>query len=326
MAHFDYTEAFCRNIGVVTEAEQATLKHSCVAVAGIGGLGSIFAHTYARLGVGHFKLADGDTFQVANFNRQLGGTVSTVGMNKARAVQQQMNDINPEAKIEVWEENLDDSNMDTFLQNVDLVLNEIELFEVSAHRMLFREARARGRTVLMAAPMGFTGALLTFTPDGMSAEEYFDWNDDQNNEERLARFVLGLAPRRLHHAQIDLRYVDADRHLAPSNILACFLCAGLAAMEGIRFLTGRSGLRPVPYSFQFDPYTRRTRQTYLRRGNRSLLQRFKIRQLLRNYQLLRKDSAEVLKDPLNIPEDTMETLQEEMSPAPASDRMLNLTH
>lgn len=302
MQRFDYAEAFGRNIGVISAREQQRLQNTRIAIAGIGGLGSIFAHTFARMGIGRFHLADGDTFQIANFNRQLGGTISTVGHNKARAVQEQMLEINPEAAIRVWEENIVPDNIGAFLMGADLVLDEIEFFEVAAHRLLFREARSRGQTVIMAIPLGFTAGVIVFTPDGMSAEDYFDWQDGQSNEERLAHFILGLAPGRLDRNQLDLRYVDLDRHLAPSTILACFLCAGFVAMEGLRILLNRPGLKPAPFSFQFDPLSQRFRRSRLPRGNRGWIQRLKIAQLIRNYGKLRAASAKCL-GPTGMPVD-----------------------
>ena len=46
-------------------------------------MGGLHAHTLARLGIGHFRLADFDIFALANFNRQIGATVETVGKSKA---------------------------------------------------------------------------------------------------------------------------------------------------------------------------------------------------------------------------------------------------
>ena len=51
---FDYPEAFSRNLGWVTEAEQAILRSKRVAIAGLGGVGGSHLLTLARLGVGAF--------------------------------------------------------------------------------------------------------------------------------------------------------------------------------------------------------------------------------------------------------------------------------
>ena len=52
--HFAYDAAFSRNIGWVTEAEQATLRRKRIAIAGMGGVGGGHLLTLARLGIGAF--------------------------------------------------------------------------------------------------------------------------------------------------------------------------------------------------------------------------------------------------------------------------------
>src|SRR5438034_10656468 len=61
VAHrFDYATAFDRNIGWLTDAEQESLRHKRVAIAGMGGVGGFHLTTLARLGVGKFNIADLD--------------------------------------------------------------------------------------------------------------------------------------------------------------------------------------------------------------------------------------------------------------------------
>ena len=67
---FDYDTAFERNIGILSKADQQRLRSSRVAIAGLGGTGSAQVHALARTGIGAFNLADPDTFELANFNRQ----------------------------------------------------------------------------------------------------------------------------------------------------------------------------------------------------------------------------------------------------------------
>jgi hypothetical protein len=287
--HFCYAEAFGRNLGIVSPDEQARLRHSRVAVAGLGGVGGVYAQALARLGVGRFSLADGDVFEVANFNRQMGGTLSSAGQNKARALERQIHDVNPEAGVSVWEEYLNEQNIGAFLENADLVIDAIEMFAVPAHRLLLREARKRGLTVLFAAPLGFSAAVLVFSPDGMTADEYFDWRDGQSDFERFAQFVLGIAPGLLHLKDLDLRYVDVERRTGPSHIAACMLCAGIVLTEATRLLLDRPGRWCAPRYLQFDPYRARVQFGRLWGGNRNPLQRLKKFLLLRRYRRTQRE-------------------------------------
>ena len=76
---FDYHLAFSRNLGWVTEAEQAALRSRRIAIAGLGGVGGSHLLTLTRLGIGKFTIADLDVFELANFNRQAGASLRHVG-------------------------------------------------------------------------------------------------------------------------------------------------------------------------------------------------------------------------------------------------------
>ena len=85
-AAFDAAEAFARNLGWVSAQEQARLRASRVAIAGLGGVGGAHLLTLARLGVGAFHLADPDRFEMANLNRQAGASLSTLGRPKVEVL------------------------------------------------------------------------------------------------------------------------------------------------------------------------------------------------------------------------------------------------
>jgi hypothetical protein len=80
---FRYEQAFSRNIGWVTPDEQAILRTKRVAIAGGGGVGGVHLLTLVRLGISKFHIADFDTFDLPNFNRQVGANMSTLGEPKA---------------------------------------------------------------------------------------------------------------------------------------------------------------------------------------------------------------------------------------------------
>ena len=117
---FNYDQAFSRNIGWVTRAEQQALRGKRVAIAGLGGVGGSHLLTLSRLGIGSFHLSDFDSFDLPNFNRQAGAMMSSLGRNKADVVTAMALDINPELKIAVFVEGLGEQNVDAFLEGVDL--------------------------------------------------------------------------------------------------------------------------------------------------------------------------------------------------------------
>ena len=82
----------------------------------MGGVGGVHLVTLARLGIGKFTLADPDTFEVGNFNRQYGATISNLGRNKAEAMASIALDINPELDLQTTYDAIDESNADRFLE------------------------------------------------------------------------------------------------------------------------------------------------------------------------------------------------------------------
>ena len=73
---------------------QQILARATVGIAGLGGLGSHIAVSLARLGVGHLVLADFDTVDITNLNRQH-YFLRHLGRPKAEALYEQLADINP---------------------------------------------------------------------------------------------------------------------------------------------------------------------------------------------------------------------------------------
>ena len=95
-------ERFEREAMLLGEDALTVLSHSCVALFGVGGVGSYAAEALARRGVGKIILIDNDTVSRTNINRQLCALESTVGRLKVDVVAQRLLDINPELKIEKY--------------------------------------------------------------------------------------------------------------------------------------------------------------------------------------------------------------------------------
>ena len=77
----------------------AKLAGSCVAVFGVGGVGSHCIEALARGGIGRLVLIDNDTVSITNINRQSIAYHSTVGMYKTQVMKTRIQDINPKAEV-----------------------------------------------------------------------------------------------------------------------------------------------------------------------------------------------------------------------------------
>ncbi|MEO6563496.1 MAG: ThiF family adenylyltransferase [Nitrosospira sp.] len=273
---FSYENAFSRNIGWVTETEQQILRQKRVAIAGLGGVGGSHLLALTRLGIGAFNIADFDTFDLPNFNRQAGATITSLGKNKLEIMSHQAEDINPELKIKRFADGVTPRNLDDFLEGVDIYIDGLDFFAFRARQEVFSACELKGIPAVTAAPLGMGVAVLNFLPGGMSFDDYFRLNDGPESEKPL-RFLMGLAPARLQISYlVDPSAVDLGRQKGPSTIMACQLCAGVAATEALKILLSRGTAWAAPRGHHFDAYRNKLASTWRPGGNRNPLQRLAI--------------------------------------------------
>lgn len=272
---FDYDLAFSRNLGLVQPNEQHKLRESKVAIAGLGGVGGVHALTLARLGIGNFHIADFDVFEVQNFNRQSGATVSTLGQPKCFVVKGMIEDINPTVSVTPFLDGINCENISAFLEGVDVVVDGLDFFAVEARDMLYAEAYKAGLPVVGAGPIGFSMILLVFMPGGMTWHRYFAMDLAKNQAEKYVLFALGNAPKATQLSYMDKKYVSLDKKVGPSVSAAVQLCGGVIATEVLKLILKRGKIYAAPYYHQFDAYKCKYVRGRLFWGNRGFLQRIK---------------------------------------------------
>ncbi len=276
MQAFDYDVAFSRNVGWVTQQEQARLRNKRVAIAGMGGVGGSHLLTLARLGIEKFNIADLDTFETANFNRQAGATVSTLGRAKVEVLTEMARDINPNCDIQIYPHGVNTENMAAFFEGVDLYVDGLDFFAFQVREDVFRHCAGQGIPAVTVAPLGMSAALLNFLPGGTSFEDYFQLAG-RPELEKAVRFLVGLAPNVLHRNYLaDTSRVNLAERRGPSTVMACSLCAGIAGTEALKILLGRGRVLAAPHGIQFDAYRNKMAHTWRPGGNRHPLNRIAI--------------------------------------------------
>jgi molybdopterin/thiamine biosynthesis adenylyltransferase len=270
---FSYREAFDRNLGWITEAEQDVLRDKRVAIAGLGGVGGAHLLTLSRLGIGQFSLADFDSFEVHNFNRQAGATLNTVGRAKLDVMSEMAASINPNVNIRAFPDGVHEGNVEAFLDGADLYIDGLDFFVLDVRRMVFDLCALRGIPAITVAPLGMGAALLAFMPGQMTFEQYFGMGGC-SEAEKSARFLVGLTPSMLQLGYlVDPSRVDLAQGRGPSTVMACDLCAGIAGTEALKILLGRGRVFAAPWGIHFDAYKNRLKRTWRPGGNSHPLQK-----------------------------------------------------
>ena len=254
-AAFDYDTAFSRNIGWLTEAEQALLRRSRVAIAGLGGVGGAHLAALTRLGVGAFNISDLDVFEVVNFNRQLGATMSQLGQPKVDVIADMALDVNPGLDLRRFPEGIGKHNVDEFLRDVDVYIDGLDFFVMDAREAVFAACAEKGIPAITAAPLGWGTAWLVFAPGGMSFEDYFQMAG-RPYPEKLLRFLIGLSPTGMELAHlVDPTRMDVANQRGPSTPVGAFLSAAVACTSAAKLLLGRGDVLTAPWSQHFDAFT-----------------------------------------------------------------------
>ena len=269
MSLFDYSRAYSRNIGWITEAEQQVLRGKRIAIGGMGGVGGSHLLTLTRLGIGNFHIADFDHFELPNFNRQAGANVSNLDRPKVDVMAEAALEINPQLNITRFSNGITPENLNEFMAEVDLYVDGLDFFAVAARRMVFDACTQSKIPAITAAPLGMGTALLNFLPGKMTFEEYFRLEGLPENEQ-LLNFLVGLSPAMLQRTYLaDPSTVNFNEHRGPSTPMACELCAGLAATEALKILLNRGGVRSAPHGLQFDAYRNKLAHTWRPGGARN---------------------------------------------------------
>lgn len=110
------------------------LKHSHVAIFGLGGVGGYVCEMLARAGVGTLSIIDFDIVDKTNINRQIIALHSTVGRAKTDVMKERILAINPNCVVHIINEKYEESNSELFFDNsYDFVVDAIDMVKSKVH-------------------------------------------------------------------------------------------------------------------------------------------------------------------------------------------------
>ena len=144
---------FSRTELLLGAAGMERLGKSCVAVFGIGGVGSFVAEALVRSGVGHLVLIDDDRVCETNINRQLHATTKTVGRLKSEVMRERLLEINPAAVVDVIADfYLPEKAQEFFCFPYDYIVDAIDT--VTGKIDLVLQAQQRGIPIISSMGAG----------------------------------------------------------------------------------------------------------------------------------------------------------------------------
>jgi sulfur-carrier protein adenylyltransferase/sulfurtransferase len=107
---------------------QKKLKQARVLTIGAGGLGAPLAMYLAAAGVGTLGIVDFDVVDESNLQRQIIHGTSDVGRPKMESARDRINDINPNVRVEAYEEALSSENALEIFKDFDVIVDGTDNF------------------------------------------------------------------------------------------------------------------------------------------------------------------------------------------------------
>ena len=145
--------AFSRTELLFGKENMQKLAAARVAVFGIGGVGGHAVEALARSGIGTLDIIDSDTVALTNINRQLVASFSTIGRYKVDVAKERILDINPDAKVNVYNTFYLPETADMFdFTQYDYVVDAIDT--VTGKLMLAERAKSCGTPIISCMGAG----------------------------------------------------------------------------------------------------------------------------------------------------------------------------
>lgn len=148
----------------IGKAGQEKLLNSRILLIGCGALGAAHAETLARAGVGFLRIVDRDFVEFTNLQRQTLYSESDAKerLPKAIAARNRIREINSEIEAEAIVADVNYSNIESLIGDVDLILDGTDNFQV---RYLLNDACVKHKkTWIYGAAVSSYGTTMTIIP------------------------------------------------------------------------------------------------------------------------------------------------------------------
>ena len=141
---------------------QLRLKQGRVLIVGLGGLGSPVSLYLAAAGVGELHLADFDTVDLTNLQRQIVHDSNSVGQSKVDSAMARLSALNPDVRLVPHARALDEDSLAAAVAAVDLVLDCTDNF--GTREAVNAACVAAGKPLVSGAAIRLEGQLSVFDP------------------------------------------------------------------------------------------------------------------------------------------------------------------
>lgn len=171
---------------------QERIAASNVLIVGAGGLGSPVITYLAAAGVGHIGVVDGDIVELSNLQRQVVFSTFDLGRKKAVAAGERIKEINPDVRVEVYDEFLSLENAGDLIGQYDFVCEGSDNY---ATKLLVNDTCVKkGKPFTIGSLSRFEGQVMTHTDGSACWRCLYGAAPELDEKEPVELGVLGSVP------------------------------------------------------------------------------------------------------------------------------------
>ena len=159
-------------------------------IVGAGGLGSPAALYLAAAGVGTIVLADNDSVDLTNLQRQILHRSGSIGRPKAESGRDALLEVNPECRVLPLAERLAGERLDAEVAAADVVLDCSDNF--ATRHAVNRACVNFGKPLVSGAAIRFDGQISVFDPRSPASPCYHCLFPEGQDVEELRCAVMGV--------------------------------------------------------------------------------------------------------------------------------------
>lgn len=169
---------------------QQRIVDARVLIVGAGGLGSPAAYYLASAGVGTLVLADGDTVDLTNLQRQILHHTGSIGQPKVASGRDTLARINPVCRVVPLAERLSGQRLDEEVAAADVVLDCSDNF--ATRHAINRACVKFGRPLVSGAAIRFDGQVAVFAGGNADTPCYHCLFPESEDVEEVRCAVMGV--------------------------------------------------------------------------------------------------------------------------------------
>ncbi|MDP6415327.1 MAG: molybdopterin-synthase adenylyltransferase MoeB [Gammaproteobacteria bacterium] len=141
-------------------AGQQKLVDASVLIIGMGGLGCPAAMYLSAAGVGHLIIADDDTVELTNLQRQIAHGQTNLGQSKVASAEAALKGLNPDVRVKRIERRLEGEALDKAVAEVDVVVDASDNF--TTRFAINRSCIKNGKPLVSGAAIRMEGQVAVF--------------------------------------------------------------------------------------------------------------------------------------------------------------------